>query len=96
MEPSTSEVNVFDVEEEDETWDEDWGEVEGEACRSLFCDEMLPSIAACCAFDMENYKFDFREYRKHVRFLLYFLFVLLELRRQHYGAPEQATFVRAS
>lgn len=55
-----------DVDEE-EAWDEDWGEVEGEECTSLFSNKVLPSVQACCDHDAKQHEFDIREYIKQVR-----------------------------
>lgn len=51
---------------EDEKWDEDWGEYEGDACVSLFCDTVLPSVNECCQHDSDKFGFDLRQYaRQH-------------------------------
>lgn len=63
-----SDADVDDYENRDDTWEDDWGDVEGEACVSLFSAEVLPSMAACCQHDSDNFGFDFRTFRSQVRF----------------------------
>ena len=60
--------DVSDSEGEEDVWDEDWGEVEGEECVSLFSDfVVLPSVQACCEYDARHHEFDLREYIRTVR-----------------------------
>ena len=55
-----------EIDDEDDAWDEDWGDVEGEECTSLFSDTRLPSAAACCDHDSEHHNFDIRQYATQV------------------------------
>ena len=54
--------------EEDDAWDEDWGENDESQCISLFSNAVLPSVGACCDHDAEQHGFDLREYCAKVCF----------------------------
>lgn len=53
--------------EEDDIWDEDWGENDESQCTSLFSNVVLPSVEACCDHDATQHGFDLRSYCAQVR-----------------------------